>query len=85
MAAVAAELSVRTPFAKRLAGPRFFKLGWWLSPKAVPLDMETYLEVHFTKLVDQTRFGMSQLVEMARRHQLPAVQLVALTAEVFGD
>ncbi len=56
-----------------------------MAPKATPFDMETYLKVHFTKLVEQTKFGIQQLIELARKNELPADQLTKLFLEVFGD
>lgn len=51
-----------------------------IAPKIMPLDLETYLQVHFTKVKDQTKLFMNTYVAAASEHRLPAEDLIALNA-----
>jgi hypothetical protein len=57
------QLARRVPWRLRLAARPFMvgivlRLAHWI----VPLDLETYLRVHFTKLSEQTRTGMQSYI-----------------------
>ncbi|MCU1500195.1 MAG: hypothetical protein JWM47_4148 [Acidimicrobiales bacterium] len=51
-----------------------------VAPKFVPLDLETYFQVHFTKVGDQTRLSMREYIEQARTLGLPTGALTELLA-----
>jgi hypothetical protein len=46
----------------------------------VPLPLETYLRVHFTKVADQTRHAMATYLDDARAAGLPTAGLERLMA-----
>ncbi|MDX1694440.1 MAG: 2-dehydropantoate 2-reductase N-terminal domain-containing protein [Ketobacteraceae bacterium] len=48
------------------------------APKVVPLDLETYFQVHFTKVKDQTKLFMNTYIASAEKHDLEAADLIAL-------
>lgn len=49
-----------------LLRPLLFQVVAWLAPRVAPLDLETYLRVHFTKVGAQTRASLAALVETGR-------------------
>lgn len=68
-----------------LARPSLLRAGLRLARPAVPLDLETYLSVHFTKVGDQTRAFLAGYVDHARDLGIPAPALQALVrASVQG-
>ena len=58
-------------FAGAFLVPAFLRLGVLAAPIAAPLDLETYLRVHFTKVGEQTRILLAGYAERARSHGLP--------------
>jgi hypothetical protein len=44
----------------------------------IPLDLETYLREHFTKVGDQTRLMVAQYIDAAKDSGLPAGALEGL-------
>jgi ketopantoate reductase len=71
---VAARLGIAPPVAARLS-PWMIQLVAWLAPKFTPLDLETYLKYHFTKVGDQTRLYLQQFIAMGKERQLPTAEL----------
>jgi 2-dehydropantoate 2-reductase len=66
------QVGVRPPLRIRLAGrPTVIRLGLRLAGRIVPIPLETYLRVHFTKTGAQTRLGMRAYVETGKRLGLP--------------
>lgn len=59
--------------------PLTIKLLMKLAPIVLPLPVETYLQVHFTKVGDQTRLFMQTSCEEARKLGLSLPHLEALT------
>jgi len=49
-----------------------------IAPVAAPMDVERFLEVHFSKVGDQTMLGLDQWIAAGERLELPVDQLVAL-------
>jgi hypothetical protein len=85
VAALAAAHGRRVPLGLRLLARRTtLRLGLWFGVKIVPLDLETYLRVHFTKVGDQTREFMASYVALCEREGLPAEALRELIA-ALGD
>ncbi|MCM0606434.1 MAG: hypothetical protein KA715_10120 [Xanthomonadaceae bacterium] len=60
-----------------LLRPWFFKLVIWASRFIVPFDFETYLELHFTKVGDQMKQGLLDMIEVAQAEQVPALKQLA--------
>jgi 2-dehydropantoate 2-reductase len=55
----------RVPFGIRLVARRsIIRTGLWFARRVMPLPLETYLEVHFTKVGDQTREIMERYVAL---------------------
>ncbi len=58
--------------------------GWLIrtllrvAPRVSPLDLETFFQVHFTKVKDQTKLFMNTYIEAAQRHHIPEAELNAL-------
>lgn len=50
------------------------------APKLMPLPLERYLQYHFTKVGDQTRFMLGEYVARGQAHGVPTEALAALTA-----
>ncbi|HUJ60552.1 MAG TPA: 2-dehydropantoate 2-reductase N-terminal domain-containing protein [Kofleriaceae bacterium] len=80
IAVVGRELGVRPPLAMRLAAhPLMFRALLRVAPRVTPVDLETYLRVHFTKVGDQMHEGMALYLDRARRDGLavPALEQLA--------
>lgn len=72
MAIAGQRLARPVPWRFRLAArPLVIRLALRLARRIVPLDLETYLRVHFTKLAEQTRAGMQSYVTHGRAAGLP--------------
>ena len=54
------------------------KAGLWLGRRVIPLDLETYLREHFTKVGDQTRLMVAQYIDGAKTSGLPVAALEGL-------
>jgi ketopantoate reductase len=79
---IAAEYRQSTPLALKLVAPWMLKVALRIAPMALPLDIERFLEVHFTKVKAQTRMFVSQYIEDTRKHGLPVSRMEALHASV---
>ncbi len=53
-----------------MAGP-LLRGGLWLAPRVIPLDLQTYLQYHFTKVGDQTRAALRLYATRAEERGLP--------------
>ena len=74
----------RVPWRVRMAArPLVIRIALWLARRIVPLDLETYLRVHFTKLAEQTRAGMQSYVTHGRAAGL-AVDAIEQLASFVG-
>jgi hypothetical protein len=73
----------RVPWTVRLvARPFVIGLVLRLARRIVPIDLETYLRVHFTKFGDQTRAGIESYLAHGRKAGLPIGALERLAAAV---
>ncbi|MFT7625068.1 MAG: ketopantoate reductase, partial [Myxococcota bacterium] len=50
------------PFLRHFIRPWAIRVVMWLAPRIIPFDIETYLEYHFTKVGDQTRYLLKDLI-----------------------
>jgi ketopantoate reductase len=83
LAVVERQLGVKKPaLLGIMAKPLAIRTGLWLGRRVVPLDLETYFRVHFTKVGDQTRMAMARFIELAREGGLEARALESLTASL---
>lgn len=58
--------------------PTALRLATRLAPWVAPMDFERFLQVHFSKVGDQTMLALDTWIEEGRRQDLPVVQLSAL-------
>lgn len=77
-AALSRETNTKPPFWQHLIHSWLIKFLIMVGPKTVPLDLQTYFQVHFTKVKDQTKLFMDSYVHAAKQHGLEAGDLVAL-------
>lgn len=84
MAIAAAHRKKGPPFTRNFIRPWLIKLILWLGPKLMPFDLETYIEYHFTKVGDQTRYIMTSYIELGQAVSLPTGSLQALYQRVWG-
>jgi len=69
----------RAPLLLRLINhPLVVRLVLALAPRVMPLDLETYLHVHFTKVGDQTRDFLRTYLTLGRGAGLPTDGLAQL-------
>jgi 2-dehydropantoate 2-reductase len=64
------------------ARPFWIRRLVWLAPRIMPMDVETYLRVHFTKVNDQTRMFMRGYIDEGTRRKLPTDNLRSLEQAV---
>ncbi len=67
-----------------LVRPSLMRLVLGIAPSAVPFPLEVYLEYHFTKVGDQTRFMIETYVETGKKHGLESPSLTALLAALLA-
>ncbi len=80
---VAAGAGVRPPAALRLLCPNALRLVSRVAPHVIPLDVETYLEYHFTKVGDQTRFMVETYLRLGRERGIATPALATLARQVL--
>lgn len=76
--AVASAHGAKEPLWAHMNSTLILKALIRIAPHAVPLDLETYFKVHFTKVKDQTKLFMQTYIDDAKQQQLPANHLMAL-------
>lgn len=64
------------------ARPWIMRLATRLAPALMPFDIETYLQVHFTKVGDQQRASVDAWIRWAAEHGYPHDAMVALRARM---
>jgi hypothetical protein len=78
---VARTLDARAPWLLPLILRRtVLRAGLAVARRIIPLDVETYLRVHFTKVGDQTRALLASYVDHGRHLGLPTASLEAVIA-----
>jgi 2-dehydropantoate 2-reductase len=81
-AVVTRHLQVRPPLWRGLLRPLALRAVMALAPRVVPLDLETYLAWHFTKVGAQTRMYVARYRELAQQQGHPTPALDALAADI---
>lgn len=66
---------IAEPMSMKFVRPMFVRMIMNLAPKILPLDIETYLKVHFTKINDQTRLHMQDFLRAGNELGLPTKAL----------
>jgi 2-dehydropantoate 2-reductase len=85
IAVVAHERGVKAPLGPRLlARPFGFRVFMRIAPRVAPVDLETYLRVHFTKVSDQMHEGFAKYAELGRGASLPVDALDELRKRLPG-
>lgn len=79
MAVAAAFHDRPAPWASHLVTPLLMRLVSRAAPRLVPLDLESYLRYHFTKVGDQTRLMLSTYVDEGNRRGYPVDAITELT------
>ncbi len=79
---VATRQGTRAAWVAQFVRPWSLRLILNLAPAFVPLDLETYLRVHFTKVGDQTRYFMAGYIQAARELGLPWAAMAELEIRV---
>lgn len=69
---------LKRPLPMRLLGPTLLGVALRLAPLVLPLDLETYFQVHFTKVGDQTRAHLGSFLGALQGAGEPAPVLTAL-------
>jgi ketopantoate reductase len=81
LAVMARHRAQRSPWPLRLfCRPTPVRLLLAVAPRIMPLDLETYLRVHFTKVGDQTRDFLHTYLTLGRTAGLPTDGLERLSA-----
>ncbi len=78
MAIVSASIDATPPLSIRLLGPTTWRGALTFAPWIAPFDLQAYLELHFTKVGDQTRLFFRDYIDKGRIHQLPTEQCQSL-------
>lgn len=68
----------RSPWALRQLGPGLLGLLLRVAPWVVPFDLERFLEMHFTKVGDQTEDTLRRYLKLAAAEGLPCAAIDAL-------
>ena len=82
MAIVARERGRRVPLALRAFGsPRLLRAALGVARRVAPVDLEAYMQAHFTKVGDQMHEGLRAYVERGRAASLDVTALEQLAYE----
>lgn len=84
LSAVETHLDSRRPLPTRMLGPTTWRGILMAAPIVPPFDLETYLQVHFTKVSDQTRMILDEYIECRRRSGDSSPALTKLREQI-GD
>lgn len=79
-AAITAQHSVNAPFWLKWVSPWMVKSLLRVAPHALPLDLEMFLQVHFTKVKAQTKLFLNGYLREAKAAGLSAGQLSVLNS-----
>ena len=80
VAIVARRIGRAAPWWMAMLGPTTVRLALRLGERLLPLPLETYLQVHFTKVGAQSRLHLTETIDAGRALGLPVGGLEALLA-----
>ena len=80
MAVAAARMGVDPPMVRELIRGPILKLAWAAVPHLLPIDVETYVAYHFTKVGEQTRELLEEYRREGEARGLPTEAIVKLAA-----
>jgi 2-dehydropantoate 2-reductase len=75
---VATRVSTRRPLFTRILTPFTLRTILFAARFVVPIDLQTYLQVHFTKVGPQTRMFVDEYIDAAAAAGLPVTSLTGL-------
>lgn len=75
LAILAEDRGARVALEKMLLTPLASRLLLLMAPKVLPLELEPYLEYHFTKVGQQTRDMIDSYIRLGEKHALPTDNL----------
>ena len=85
MRVVAHERGIRAPLGPRLAARALaFRALTRIAPRVAPVDLETYMRVHFTKVSDQMHESLGKYVDLGRAAALDVTALEELQKRLPG-
>lgn len=76
--AVSKDTGIAPPLWQHLVSAWLVRMLLRLAPRVAALDLETFFQVHFTKVKDQTKLFMNTYIAAAQQHQIAAAELTAL-------
>ncbi|MFN3587571.1 MAG: ketopantoate reductase family protein [Moraxellaceae bacterium] len=77
---LAADRGAKVALQKMLLNPLASRALLLAAPRVLPLELEPYLEYHFTKVGQQTRDMLDAYIRLGQRHGLPVAKLQQLRA-----
>lgn len=78
--AISARHHLRAPFWSKWVSAWMIKSLLKIAPHAVPFDLETFFQVHFTKVKTQTKLFVNTYIQHARDTGKPSQQLTLLNS-----
>lgn len=78
--AISAKHHVNAPFWAKWVSPWMVKSLLKVAPHAAPFDLETFFEMHFTKVKTQTKLFVNTYIAHAKETGVPAQQLTLLNS-----
>ncbi len=86
IAVTALVVGMKPSFMNRLAArPAVIRAVLRLAPIVIPLDFETYLQVHFTKVGDQTRLAIRTMIDSGKKAHVEVGMLEALESRLVAQ
>lgn len=77
---VKAEFRIPKTLIEKVLNPKLMKFALSVAPSLTPFPLQSYLQVHFTKVRPQTDAMMQRYIMLSETHNLPASRIAALYA-----
>ncbi|MDP2229149.1 MAG: 2-dehydropantoate 2-reductase N-terminal domain-containing protein [Moraxellaceae bacterium] len=84
LAVLARDRGAKVALERLILNPLASRALLMLAPRVLPLELEPYLEYHFTKVGRQTRDMLDSYIRLGYQHGLPTTQLEALRGGLDG-